>query len=525
MAYTANRDRGTQGCKPHCRSPKPLKALQEVLDHRTQSDELGRPDITAPAAVSNAVIGVRPSELPTPREIPAFFDADVQEHAQDRPSERGKSKSTGRASAATSTPAASTPSKAGKSRAKKRRGTSDDGEDGSGRGGSGSGGKGGEPRMKSPLACPFYILDPHRHQRCRSLMLGVPSAVTWHIQRSHLELRPFCDRCWKVFESDDRLRAHKRSSSQCSEQPFHHHWARPEDWDAVQQVSKRRFDAIAKWHAIYKALFGDTQWRQPIFCTATGQDIVDKLPDFRDFFVHQNLAHSSLGVENFNDLWPTLFGWFVDFFRVQERSWIYPAQTSGGDQWAGLQPGSSAAVQNIATPQTADRVFRGDDEFQSAGLEDQGMFQSMQSHGGLAALNPLTRTFLFGGHNVDEHPELPFPGAYTGHAPGSADFAMQHIVDHVTAPEYASQMVSQTIDGWFFGPPIPPAGQPFVDPLQDSGMATFPQGFPPQTEIPQQMPNAARGSRAAPNTGQWGQNMEDDSISASFWDYYQGDVQ
>lgn len=324
-----------------------------------------------------------------------------------------------------------------------------------------------------------------------------------------------------------------RSPSQCNEQPFHHHWARPEDWDAVEKATKPRSDAIASWYAIYKALFGDTQWRQPIFCTATAQDIVDQLPYFGNFFLHQNLAHSSLGVENGDVFWPILYGWFVDFFRVQERSWIYPAQTSGGDQWAGSQPGlqsgSSAAVQNIATPQMADLVFRGD--ILSAGLGDQGIFQSMQSHGGLAASNPLAEPSLFGGQNVGEHPELRFPGDYTEPAPGSADFAMQHIVDRDTAKGYASQTVSQTIDDWFFGPQIPLGDQNIVDPLQDSGMATSPQGFPPQIDIPQQLLNAARGSRAmpratpratqtSPNTGQWSQRMEDDSIPASFRDFY-----
>ncbi|KAH8763054.1 hypothetical protein F5883DRAFT_676660 [Diaporthe sp. PMI_573] len=239
-----------------------------TLGGNPQPVEPGRP-VTTSAAFWNAATGSRASAIPASTEALAIFDASSQ-HAQETPSER---ESTGGAPAAFSTSAAGTPSGATEHPANERNGTFDDGEDASGREERGTDGK-GKNHMEQPMACPYYILNPQLHQGCRYIALWEPSAVTHHIKRSHKQPKTFCPTCLDVFKSQRALDTHRNRLTPCSLVPFDHHWATSEALDKLDKLPKYgRDDTRTKWHAKYKAMFGDTPSRHQIFCFASAPKI------------------------------------------------------------------------------------------------------------------------------------------------------------------------------------------------------------------------------------------------------------
>lgn len=438
---------------------------------------------------------------PTHRHIPVRFKGCPQEH-QDSPSERGNSKSKGRASAATSTPAANTPSRRPTKRA---RWASDDDEDGSGRGG--RGGKGRKAHAEN-FACPFYIYNKVVHFNCRAAVLRNLSDVAWHIERAHLEPKAFCRRCWKDFQSRDQLVEHMGSPTRCHERPFPHYWARPEDLEAVRERRVRDRRPKATWQDIYNAIFANAQGRQPTFHSAHPQDVIDALANYRQSPFHQDLARS-FDNQSLESFWLIFHDSLVNFLGGEQFA-VYPRQTSNGNHHSDLHLGSSSSIQQTAVPQTAPAVF-GDPAagYLQAGLMGQGMFARMPTQASSGAFGSMDPSLLTGPH-FDQYPGLGFPEPqaihpqFTGHAQGStySPFAGQ-VAPSGLMPQPAPQV---------FGPNYPNLQSTLS---QGFEMPSFTQALPPQPALQRQMSSStARGSQATtpgvltgPNPSQQGSDM------------------
>ncbi|KAK0750846.1 hypothetical protein B0T18DRAFT_401171 [Schizothecium vesticola] len=66
---------------------------------------------------------------------------------------------------------------------------------------------GGSHRQQRTRKCPFYIRDPHRHQRCARVDLSPGHLFTDHLFQWHLHL-PVCWRCGKMFKYVAQRNAH-----------------------------------------------------------------------------------------------------------------------------------------------------------------------------------------------------------------------------------------------------------------------------------------------------------------------------
>jgi hypothetical protein len=342
--------------------------------------------------------------------------------------------------------------------------------------------------------------------------------------------------------------------------PFDHHWATSEALDKLDKLPKYgRDDTRTKWHAKYKAMFGDTPSRHQIFCFASAQDMVDELPKVRKSSSYLKFGHSlrSLGIQDPERVWAMVLDLFLRYFTAQEKSW-----TSRADQHADLQSGSSSPAPQPVNPGTAPQVFGSP----SAGPNAQGMPPPMPTLGFQSA--PDNRT-------INESFDMRFSAARTTQSPfngittNSTDFPMGYGIGHGTSQGLAAQTATTAFGHYPNMPQMPLPSQAITHPQgfilesaaastgYDAGYGTFqgpaaqmattafghypnmPQmllpnqattgsfwqdfGMAPQTGLPPQMPIDARrygatpgDMQSAPNPGQGGQGMELDGGPASF---------
>lgn len=410
---------------------------------------------------------------------------------------------------ATSTPAASTPSRSNKPSAKKRRWASDGDEDGSGRregggGGGGGGAVGGKRRTaNAKYACPFYIFNKHMHASCRDAVLRNLSDVSWHIERAHQEPEVFCPKCWKDFESGDRLEEHRDSQTPCRERRFPHYWARKQDLEAVRRRRQPNHQPKAEWIDIYIAIFADAPCRPPIFDNAIAQDFVDTLENYRQSQSSQDLA-DFLGNELLESFWQIFNDSIVNFLGGEQLA-ADQGQPSNGRHHSDLPLGSSSSIQQAPMPQTAPDAFSDSPAgLLSAGLVGQGLSPGMPTHGSSGAFGSMMDPSFFSGQHFGQYSGFGFPDPQatqlqsTAHVPGSTYFQTHHFAGHVPPsglmPQTAPQMFSQNLPN----PQSTMGSQPIAAPIgQGFGMPNLTQTPPPQQALPSQILASARGSQAA----------------------------
>lgn len=127
------------------------------------------------------------------------------------------------------------------------------------------------------LACPFLENNPSQHPKCRRHQLTKMSYVKQHIARVH-QMPLHCQICNEVFQTEDQLREHVRSTS-CEPQPY-----TPPDAVTDEQTIQLRSRADHKkttedqWYEVFDILFPGRQRPTSVYLEPDSQDL--------DEFVH-----------------------------------------------------------------------------------------------------------------------------------------------------------------------------------------------------------------------------------------------
>lgn len=140
------------------------------------------------------------------------------------------------------------------------------------------------------LACPFWKLDPEKHQKCFLEHLDKISRVKQHLHRRHTP-DFYCPRCFTIFQTEQGFHWHM-IETKCDRQPD----ARLDALSIIQSKllsrHSRRYGSVEEqWYAMWDIIFPGQPWPLSIYMVA---DQSEDRAMFREFAYREGMPRNAL---------------------------------------------------------------------------------------------------------------------------------------------------------------------------------------------------------------------------------------